>query len=64
MIHWKNKSLDNLSNSELKLALGEAINMSFGQKNHTQNNDIFSTFVFGVVTGVAIGLAGSFISLI
>ncbi len=64
MIHWKNKSLDKLSNSELQQALSEAIQANFSQNGHSNSNDITSTFIFGVLSGAALAVMGVYASLI
>ncbi len=64
MIHWKNKSLDKLSNSELQQALSEAIQDNFTRNGHSNSSDISSTFIFGVLAGASLAVMGIYASLV
>jgi len=63
MIHWKNKRLDNLSNLELQEALTESISIQFENKNYSNNGEITSTFVIGILVGALLATLAIYASI-
>jgi len=64
MIHWKNKRLDKLSNTELQQALTESIRAQFDSHSFAKQNDITSTFVIGILVGAMIATLAIYASIL
>jgi len=64
MIHWKNKRLDKLSNSELQQALTESIGAQFENNTYSKHHDITSTFIIGIFAGAAIATLAIYASIL
>ena len=64
MIHWKNKRLDKLSNTELQQALTESISTQFNSDSFAKHNDITSTFVIGILVGATIATLAIYASIL
>ena len=63
MIHWKNKSLDKLTNNELQQALTESISAQFENNTYSRHHEITSTFVIGIFAGAAIATLAIYASI-
>ncbi len=64
MIHWKNKKLDKLSNTELQQALAESVSAQFKNNTYSVHHDITSTFIIGIFTGAAIATLAIYVSIL
>ncbi|WP_075997092.1 hypothetical protein [Salaquimonas pukyongi] len=57
MVRWKNRSIDELNNTELKTALSELVGMQLGQKS-TPESMIVDGYWLGLATGLFAAFAG------
>jgi hypothetical protein len=51
MIAWRNRPLDSLSNTELQIAVEDAVNELALLRHQIQPNQFFSTFLGGFLAG-------------
>lgn len=62
MLYWKQKPIDQLTKIELQKALSESVSLILSNRNHTNSNELITTFITGIIIGTIIALTGMYLA--